>query len=130
HLVLPTMPGYGFSGIPTTTGWNPAHMASAFDLLMKRLGYSEYVSQGGDWGAIISEILALQLPEGLLGIHVNMPGTVPPDVLPHLRNFDPAPTNLSKPEKIAYERLLHFYRDGFGYAALMNQSPQTIGYAL
>jgi pimeloyl-ACP methyl ester carboxylesterase len=130
HLVLPTMPGYGFSGIPTSTGWNPAHMASAFDQLMKRLGYSEYVSQGGDWGAIISEILALQLPEGLLGIHVNMPGTVPPDVLRHLHNFDPAPTNLSKPEKIAYERLLHFYRDGFGYAAMMNQSPQTIGYAL
>jgi len=130
HLVLPTMPGYGFSGIPTSTGWTPAHMASAFDQLMKRLGYSEYVSQGGDWGAIISEILALQLPEGLLGIHVNMPGTVPPDVLRHLRNFDPAPAKLSKREKLAYERLLHFYRDGFGYAAMMNQSPQTIGYAL
>ena len=130
HLVLPTMPGYGFSGIPTSTGWNPAHMASAFDQLMKRLGYSEYVSQGGDWGAIISEILALQLPEGLLGIHVNMPGTVPPEVLRHLRNFDPPPAKLSKPEKLAYERLLHFYRDGFGYAAMMNQSPQTIGYAL
>ena len=130
HLVLPTMPGYGFSGIPTSTGWNPAHMASAFDQLMKRLGYSEYVSQGGDWGAIISQILALQLPDGLLGIHVNMPGTVPPDILRHLRNFDPAPTKLSKSERIAYDRLLHFYRDGFGYAAMMNQSPQTIGYAL
>ena len=130
HLVLPTMPGYGFSGKPTSTGWNPARMASAFNELMLRLGYSRYVSQGGDWGAIISELLALQSPEGLLGIHVNMPGTVPPEILRHLRNFDPAPDELSEREKIAYERLLHFYRDGFGYAAMMNQSPQTIGYAL
>src|SRR3546814_2385972 len=97
---------------------------------MLQLGYEEYVSQGGDWGAIISEILAVQAPKGLLGIHVNMPGTVPPDVLRHLRNFDPAPSALSDRERIAYDRLLHFYRDGFGYAALMNQSPQTIGYAL
>jgi pimeloyl-ACP methyl ester carboxylesterase len=130
HLVLPTMPGYGFSGKPTSTGWNPARMASAFHELMLRLDYPRYVSQGGDWGAIISELLALQSPEGLLGIHVNMPGTVPPDVLRHLRNFDPSPDELSEREKIAYDRLLHFYRDGFGYAAMMNQSPQTIGYAL
>ncbi|PWI19373.1 multidrug MFS transporter [Streptomyces sp. Act143] len=130
HLVLPTMPGYGFSGKPTAVGWNPAHMASAFHTLMLRLGYPEYVSQGGDWGAIISELLAVQQPKGLLGIHVNMPGTVPKDVLRHLRNFDPAPAGLSAREKIAYDRLLHFYRDGFGYAAMMNQSPQTIGYAL
>jgi pimeloyl-ACP methyl ester carboxylesterase len=130
HLVLPTMPGYGFSGIPTSVGWNPAHMASAFHELMLRLGYPRYVSQGGDWGAIISQILATQAPEGLLGIHVNMPGTVPPEILRHLRNFDPAPAGLSEREKLAYDRLLHFYRDGFGYAAMMNQSPQTIGYAL
>ena len=132
HLVLPTMPGYGFSGKPTSPGWSPARMASAFHQLMLRLGYPRYVSQGGDWGAIISELLAIQQPppEGLLGIHVNMPGTVPPDVLRHLRNFDPAPAQLSDREKIAYDRLLHFYRDGFGYAAMMNQSPQTIGYAL
>jgi pimeloyl-ACP methyl ester carboxylesterase len=130
HLVLPTMPGYGFSGKPTSTGWNPARMASAFHELMLRLGYPRYVSQGGDWGAIISQLLAVQAPEGLLGIHVNMPGTVPPDVLRHLRNFDPAPAELSDREKVAYDRLLHFYHDGFGYAAMMNQSPQTIGYAL
>ncbi|MFG2045721.1 alpha/beta fold hydrolase [Dactylosporangium sp. NPDC048998] len=130
HLVLPTMPGYGFSGKPTSTGWNPARMATAFHELMLRLGYPRYVSQGGDWGAIISQVLAVQQPEGLLGIHVNMPGTVPPDVLRHLRNLDPAPADLSDREKIAYDRLLHFYRDGFGYAAMMNQSPQTIGYAL
>jgi len=130
HLVLPTLPGYGFSGKPTKVGWNPGHMATAFHELMQRLGYAEYVSQGGDWGAIISEVLATQEPEGLLGIHINMPGTVPPDVLRHLRNFDAAPASLSAREKVAYDRLLHFYRDGFGYAAMMNQSPQTIGYAL
>jgi pimeloyl-ACP methyl ester carboxylesterase len=130
HLVLPTMPGYGYSGKPTSIGWNPARIAGAFHTLMVRLGYLRYVSQGGDWGAIISEVLALRSPQGLLGIHVNMPGTVPVDVLRHLRNFDPAPAELSDHEKIAYDRLLHFYRDGFGYAAMMNQSPQTIGYAL
>jgi pimeloyl-ACP methyl ester carboxylesterase len=130
HLVLPTMPGYGFSGNPTRTGWSPARMATAFHELMLRLDYPQYVSQGGDWGAIISEILAVQAPEGLLGIHINMPGTLPPDVLRHIRNFDPAPSELSDREKLAYDRLLHFYRDGFGYAAMMNQSPQTIGYAL
>lgn len=130
HLVLPTMPGYGFSGNPTKTGWSPARMATAFHELMLRLDYSQYVSQGGDWGAIISEILAVQAPKGLLGIHINMPGTLPPDILRHLRNFDPASSELSDREKLAYDRLLHFYRDGFGYAAMMNQSPQTIGYAL
>jgi pimeloyl-ACP methyl ester carboxylesterase len=130
HLVLPTLPGYGYSGKPTSTGWNPARTASAFHQLMLRLGYPQYVSQGGDWGAIISEVLAVQSPKGLLGIHINMPGTVPADTLRHLRNFDPAPAGLSVREKIAYDRLLHFYRDGFGYAAMMNQSPQTIGFAL
>jgi pimeloyl-ACP methyl ester carboxylesterase len=129
-LVLPTLPGYGYSGKPTSIGWNPARIAGAFHTLMLRLGYPRYVSQGGDWGAIISEVLAMQSPQGLLGIHVNMPGTVPIDVLRYLRNFDPAPAELSDREKIAYDRLLHFYQDGFGYAAMMNQSPQTIGYAL
>ncbi len=130
HLVLPTLPGYGFSGTPRKAGWNPARVATAFHRLMLRLGYGEYVSQGGDWGAIIAQIQATQRPKGLLGIHVNMPGTVPPDILRHLRNSDPAPAGLSAREKVAYDRLLHFYHDGFGYAAMMNQSPQTIGYAL
>ncbi|ESY80845.1 multidrug MFS transporter [Mesorhizobium sp. LNHC221B00] len=130
HLVLPTMPGYGFSGKPTATGWAPARMAAAFHELMLRLEYTGYVSQGGDWGAIVSQLLAVQAPKGLLGIHINMPGTVPLDIIRHLRNFDPAPAELSDREKSAYDRLLHFYRDGFGYAAMMNQSPQTIGYAL
>ncbi|MGV9915284.1 epoxide hydrolase family protein [Streptomyces tendae] len=130
HLVLPTLPGYGFSGTPTSTGWNPARVAVAFNELMRRLGYTRYVSQGGDHGSIISQVLAAQKPKELLGIHVNMPGTVPADVLRHLRNSDPAPAGLSAREKLAYDRLLHFYRDGFGYAAMMNQTPQTIGYAL
>ncbi|WP_372350862.1 epoxide hydrolase family protein [Streptomyces sp. KL116D] len=130
HLVLPTLPGYGFSAKPTATGWNPARTARAFHGLMRRLGYRKYVSQGGDWGATISHQLGIQHPDGLLGIHVNMPGTVPPAVIRHLRNFDPAPAGLSEREKAAYARLLHFYRDGYGYAAMMNQSPQTIGYSL
>ncbi|GAA2645447.1 epoxide hydrolase [Streptomyces lunalinharesii] len=130
HLVLPTLPGYGFSGRPTKAGWNPVRTAQAFHTLMQRLGYRRYVSQGGDWGAIVSEILATQRPAGLLGIHVNMPGTVPPDILRHLLNSDPAPAGLSAGEVKAYDRLLHFYRDGFGYAAMMNESPQTLAYAL
>ncbi|MFD9691412.1 epoxide hydrolase family protein [Kitasatospora sp. NPDC059146] len=130
HLVLPTLPGYGFSGNPGKAGWNFARIARAFHALMLRLGYPEYVSQGGDHGAILSEVLAVQQPKGLLGIHVNMPGTVPEDLLRRLRNFDPAPANLSAEEVRAYDRLLHFYRDGFGYAAMMNRSPQTIGYSL
>ncbi|MEU6389219.1 epoxide hydrolase [Streptomyces sp. NPDC046939] len=130
HLVLPTLPGYGFSAKPTAPGWNPARTARAFHTLMLRLGYRRYVSQGGDWGATISHQLAIQHAKGLLGIHVNMPGTVPPDIIRHLRNYDPAPPGLSPREKTAYERLLHFYRDGYGYAAMMNQSPQTIGYSL
>ncbi|MER9431493.1 epoxide hydrolase [Mesorhizobium sp. M0408] len=130
HLVVPTMPGYGFSGKPTATGWGPARIAGAFHELMIRLDYNEYVSQGGGWGAIVSQFLAVQAPKGLLGIHVNMPGSVPPSIVRHLRNLDPAPVELSDREKSAYDRLLHFYRDGFGYAAMMNQSPQTIGYAL
>ncbi|MGW3230836.1 alpha/beta fold hydrolase [Kitasatospora sp. NPDC001095] len=130
HLVLPTLPGYGFSGKPTKPGWNFPRTARAFHELMMRLGYPEYVSQGGDHGAILSEVLAVQQPKGLLGIHINMPGTVPDDVLRRVRNFDPAPVNLSAEEKRAYDRLVHFYRDGFGYAAMMNQTPQTIAYSL
>ncbi|MEU9336621.1 epoxide hydrolase family protein [Streptomyces sp. NPDC048290] len=130
HLVLPTLPGYGFSGKPATTGWDPLRTSRAMHTLMLRLGHTRYVSQGGDWGAIVSENLATLRPAGLLGIHVNMPGTVPPEILRHLLNSDPAPAGLSAPETRAYNRLLHFYHDGFGYAAMMNQTPQTIAYAL
>jgi pimeloyl-ACP methyl ester carboxylesterase len=129
-LVLPTYPGYGFSGKPTVTSWGPDHVARAWDVLMHRLGYTRYVSQGGDWGAIISEIMAIQAPVGLLAIHVNMPGTMPPSVLRLARNGDPVPSEFSNAEKTAYAGLKAFYQKGFGYADLMNTRPQTIGYSL
>jgi pimeloyl-ACP methyl ester carboxylesterase len=130
HLVLPTYPGYGFSGKPQGTDWGPDHVARAWHELMQRLGYREYVSQGGDWGAIISEVMAVQAPEGLLGIHINMPGTVPPSVLRLIRNRDPVPSNFSEAEKVAFAGLEYFYQKGFGYAEMMNTRPQTLGYAL
>lgn len=130
HLVMPTYPGYGFSGKPTDLSWGPDHVARAWDVLMRRLGYDKYVSQGGDWGAIISEIMAVQAPPGLLGIHINMPGTVPPDVLRLIRNRDPAPASFSEAEKTAFKGLEYFYRKGFGYAEMMNTRPQTLGYSL
>ena len=131
HLVLPSMPGYGFSDLPTTPGANRVdRMGAAWDVLMKRLGYPRYVSQGGDWGALVSEAMAVQAPEGLLGIHVNMPGTVPPEVVRMVRNGDPVPTTFSAEEKRAYARLQYFYGKGFGYADIMNTRPQTISYGL
>jgi pimeloyl-ACP methyl ester carboxylesterase len=130
HLVLPSYPGYGFSGKPRAAGWGPDRVARAFHRLMLRLGYERYVSQGGDWGAIISEVLAVQAPEGLLGIHVNMPGTVPPDVLRLIRNREPAPGSFTEAERAAFAGLEYFYRKGFGYAEMMNTRPQTLGYAL
>jgi pimeloyl-ACP methyl ester carboxylesterase len=129
-LVLPTYPGYGFSGKPQGTTWGPAQVARAWDTLMHRVGYSRYVAQGGDWGAIISEVMAVQAPPGLLGIHINMPGTVPTSVLRLVRNGDPVPAEFSREEQAAYASLDHFYNKGFGYAAMMNTRPQTLGYAL
>ena len=130
HLVLPTYPGYGFSGKPTGTGWGPDRVARAWHGLMQRLGYGRYVSQGGDWGAIVSQVMAVQAPAGLLGIHTNMPGTVPPSVLGLIRSRDPAPPSFSDAEKAAFASLEHFYRKGFGYAEMMNTRPQTLGYGL
>jgi len=130
HLVLPTYPGYGFSGKPRGTGWGPDHVARAWHELMRGLGYKQYVSQGGDWGAIISEVMAVQAPPGLLGIHINMPGTVRPSVLRLIRNRDPVPSSFSDEEKAAFARLEYFYRKGFGYAEMMNTRPQTLGYSL
>jgi pimeloyl-ACP methyl ester carboxylesterase len=130
HLVLPSYPGYGFSSQPRDTSWGPDHVARAWHELMQRLGYRQYVSQGGDWGAIISEVMAVQAPAGLLGIHINMPGTVPPSVLRLIRNRDPAPSSFSEVEKAAFAALEHFYHKGFGYAEMMNTRPQTLGYAL
>ncbi len=130
HLVLPTYPGYGFSGKPQDTDWGPAHVARAWHELMQRLGYKQYVSQGGDWGAIISQVMAAQAPKGLLGIHTNMPGTVPPSVLRLIQNGDPVPASFSAAEKTAFAGVNAFYKKGFGYAEMMNTRPQTLGYGL
>jgi pimeloyl-ACP methyl ester carboxylesterase len=130
-LVLPTYPGYGFSGKPERgVEWTPPKVARAWDELMRRLGYTRYVAQGGDWGAIISEVMAIQAPAGLLGVHTNMPGTVPPDVVQLVRTRQPVPVGFSVEEKAAYASLDVFYNHGFGYAEMMNTRPQTLGYAL
>ncbi len=130
HLVLPSLPGYGFSGKPHITGWDPDHIARAWAELMGRLGYERYVSQGGDWGAIVSHAMARQAPEGLLGIHVNMPAVVPEDVARALRNGEPAPFGLTEAEQAAFASLDAFYKKGTGYSAMMSTRPQTLGYAL
>ena len=110
HLVIPSMPGYGFSGKPTETGWDPIRIAHAWVVLMNRLGYTEFVAQGGDWGNAVSEQMALLKPPGLLGIHTNMPATVPPDVSTALATGGPEPDGLSPDEKNAYEILDHSSR--------------------
>jgi len=130
HLVLPTWPGYGFSGKPQEPGWNPDRVGRAWDELMRRLGYDRYVSQGGDWGAIVSEAMARRPPPGLLGIHVNMPAVVPPDIAKVLSNGDSAPAGLTDAEQAAFASLDAFYKKGSGYASIMNTRPQTLGYAL
>lgn len=130
HLVLPSLPGYGFSGKPTTTGWGPDRIARAWHELMGRLGYEHYVAQGGDWGSVVADALARQAPRGLLGIHVTMPATVPPDVARSLALGEPPPAGLTPAEKRAYEGLASLYRDGSGYALMMAKRPQTLGYGL
>ena len=125
-LVIPSMPGYGFSGKPTKPGWNPVSIAKAWATLMQRLGYTQYVAQGGDWGAIISEVMALQQPPGLLGIHTNMAATVPPDVSKALAAGGPPPAGLSPEEKFAWDGLYDFYKNGLGYANEMALRPQTL----
>ena len=129
-LVLPSMPGYGFSGKPTGTGWNPDRIARAWAELMKRLGYTRYVAQGGDWGAPISGAMARQAPAGLLGIHVNLPATVPPEVAAVLAGGGPAPAGLSEQERAAFDALDTFYKKYRAYAAMMGTRPQVIGQAL
>ena len=129
-VVIPSMPGYGFSGRPTGTGWGPDRMARAWDVLMKRLGYAHYVAQGGDWGSVVADVMARQAPEGLLGIHVNMPATVPPAIAKALMNGEPAPADLSDEEKAAYASMNNLYSLGSGYALMMVTRPQTLGYAL
>src|SRR2546423_11480562 len=125
-VVIPSLPGYGFSGKPTKPGWNPVSIAKAWATLMQRLGYTKYVAQGGDWGNAISEVMALQQPPGLLGIHTNMSATVPPNVSKALSAGEPPPAGLSPEEKHAWDQLDDFYKNGLGYALEMNNRPQTL----
>ena len=124
-VVIPSMPGYGFSGKPTSTGWGPERMAGAWDQLMKRLGYTRYVAQGGDWGAFVVDQMGLQAPDGLLAIHTNMPATVPADVDATLNAGQPPPPGLSAEERRACEQLLRTYKQ-VEYARYMNARPQTL----
>jgi pimeloyl-ACP methyl ester carboxylesterase len=125
-LVIPSMPGYGFSGKPTTTGWDPAHIARAWIVLMKRLGYTEFVAQGGDWGAVITEQMGLLAPPELLGIHTNMPGIFPEEINNAALSGAPAPSGLSADEKLAFERLQFVYQKGIAYGYQMGLRPQTL----
>jgi pimeloyl-ACP methyl ester carboxylesterase len=126
HLVIPSMPGYGFSGKPTTTGWDPVRIARAWVVLMKRLGYTKFVAQGGDWGAVITDQMGLLAPPELLGIHVNMPGVVPLDIDKAAQSGAPAPSGLSAEERIAYDRLTFVYAKGIAYGYQMGLRPQTL----
>ncbi|TIQ95381.1 MAG: epoxide hydrolase 1 [Mesorhizobium sp.] len=130
HLVVPSIPGFGFSGKPTEAGWGSDHIGRAWGALMGRLGYDRYVSQGGDCGSVISHRMALQKVPGLIGIHVNMPGTVPTEIAAILTAGGPAPSDLTEKESAAFDALDTFYKDSSGYAAMMVTRPQTIGYSL
>jgi pimeloyl-ACP methyl ester carboxylesterase len=128
-VVIPSLPGHGFSGKPTVTGWDPVRIARAWTVLMKRLGYTRFVAQGGDWGDAVTEQMAVQAPAELLAIHTNMPATVPDDIAKILAAGGPAPSNLSVDERHAYDQLDTFYQHGVGYAQEMTNRPQTL-YAL
>src|SRR2546426_6450856 len=126
HLVIPSLPGYGFSGKPTAPGWNPVSIAKAWATLMQRLGYTKYVAQGGDWGAVITEVMATQAAPELLGIHTNMPGAVPADIDKAAFTGAPMPDGLSPEEKLAFERLTFVYSKGIAYGYQMGLRPQTL----
>ena len=125
-IVIPSLPGYGFSGKPTATGWDPQRIARAWVVLMKRLGYTRYVAQGGDWGNAVTEQMALLAPPELLGIHTNMPATVPDNIAEALKLGEPAPAGLAPDEQHAFDQLDYFYKHGLGYAQEMTNRPQTL----
>jgi pimeloyl-ACP methyl ester carboxylesterase len=126
HLVIPSMPGYGFSGKPTTPGWGPVRIAQAWIKLMQRLGYTRYVAQGGDWGSLIVDLMGVEAPPELLGIHTNMAGTVPAEIAKALQLGEPAPSDLSADEKHAFDRLDFFFKLDVAYALEMGTRPQTL----
>jgi pimeloyl-ACP methyl ester carboxylesterase len=126
HLVIPSLPGYGFSGKPTAPGWTPVRIARAWTTLMQRLGYKQFVAQGGDWGNAVSELMALQEPPGLLGIHTNMAATVPANISKALALNQAPPADLTAEERNAWNQLDFFYKKGLGYAIEMNNRPQTL----
>jgi len=126
HLVIPSLPGYGYSGKPTGPGWNPVSIARAWATLMQRLGYTRYVAAGGDWGNAVSEVMALQQPPGLLGIHTNMAATVPANISRALAFHEAPPADLTAEERNAWDQLVDFYGKGLGYALEMSHRPQTL----
>ena len=125
-VVVPSLPGYGFSGQPTSTGWGPDRIARAWTTLMKRLGYSRFVAQGGDWGAMVTDVMGTQAAPELLGIHLNWPFTVPPDIDAAIQSGKPLPSDLSADERRACEQLEFFYKHGVAYAQEMASRPQTL----
>ncbi|MCF5570540.1 epoxide hydrolase, partial [Pseudomonas sp. PA-3-11C] len=129
-VIIPSIPGHGFSGKPTELGWGPDRVAKAWDVLIKRLGYTHYVSQGGDHGSVISDALGRLNPPGLLGIHLNMPATIPPELVKPINSGDPAPDGLTEPEREAFDSLSTFFGRNAAYGAMMVTRPQTIGYLL
>jgi pimeloyl-ACP methyl ester carboxylesterase len=125
-IVIPSMPGYGFSGKPTTTGWGPEKIATAWAGLVERLGYARYVASGGDWGALITDFMGVQAPPGLLGIHSNMAGAIPSEIDGAAFTGAPAPAGLDEEEKRAFDHVSWFYKHGLGYAQEMGARPQTL----